>query len=60
MPWLSWPWPPSKAAHGDHFYMRGGFCGELGTRDRNKATKLEELLDLFLSMVVGRYMLVHR
>lgn len=51
--------PPSEAAHGDHFYMQGGFCGELSTSDRNKATKLEQLLDPFLSVVVGRYMLVH-
>lgn len=54
MPGLSWPSSfLLRQPLGINYTCRGGFCcKELSTNDRNRATKLEQLSDLFLRVVV--------
>lgn len=59
--WLSWSssflW---RQPAGTSYAGGGSFCcRELSTSDGNGVAKLEQLSDPFLSVVMGRYIVVH-
>jgi len=59
--WLSWSSSfLLRESTGTSYTHGGSICwGKLSISDKTRATKLEQLSDLFLSVVMGRYIVMH-